>query len=77
MRYRRRFLYQKEKAEKDMTFNEIEQMFNGIYGPNSPERLNEFQNWMSGQTGGINEYGEIVIYAEDINRFLNGLSVID
>ena len=41
-----------------------------------PKKFEEFENWIYGQTVGEYE-GKILIYRIDLERFLNGLPVVD
>lgn len=41
------------------------------------DRWIEFQEWMIGQTMGLNKDGSINYYESDVERFIEGLPVID
>ena len=43
----------------------------------SPSTMDNLMRWMWGQTMAIDEDGGTIIYAVDVERFLNGKRIID
>lgn len=66
-----------KKANKHMTCEEIKSLFQENFPNELTSKLADFYMYMRGQTFGMNEKGEDIYYATDINNFLKNVPVTD
>lgn len=64
-------------VERSMTSAEIREHFARIYGSKADAQHKQFEKFMYGQTGMVDEQGRLLCYSHDINRFIDGMPVVD